>query len=202
MYTLPDLPYKPEALEPYLDAETMLLHHGKHHATYVNSLNEALVGHEELATQPVDALIADLSKVPEAIRTKVRNFGGGHANHSLFWTVMAPATGSDGPEGKLRIAIEQAFGNFDEFRERFGKAAMGRFGSGWAWLVVEGGALSIMDTANQDSPLSQGKHPILTLDVWEHAYYLKYRNRRAEYVSAWWNVVDWRRVAELYEQAR
>ncbi len=197
MHELPKLPYGYDALEPYIDAKTMEIHHSKHHQAYVNKLNEALSKHPELAEKPLAELLADLSAVPEDIRTAVRNNGGGHLNHSVFWTLMAPpAQGGGGePQVELAAVIASAFGDFVKFKEGFSLAATGRFGSGWAWLVLGGdGKLAITSTANQDSPLSDGMKPILGLDVWEHAYYLKYQNRRPEYIEAWWNVVNWPQV--------
>jgi Fe-Mn family superoxide dismutase len=199
MFTLPELPYAFAALEPFIDERTMQIHHGKHHATYVKNLNDALVGQQELLSMPVEELIADLSKIPEAVRTKVRNNGGGHANHSLFWQCMAPASGSK-PSEKLIGALTTSFGGFSQFQEAFAAAALGRFGSGWVWLIRDAGKLSIIDTPNQDSPLMEGKTPILGLDVWEHAYYLKYQNVRAEYVKQWWNVVNWSEVDRRFSQ--
>lgn len=201
MYTLPELPYAYDALMPHIDEETMHIHHDKHHATYVKNLNDALVGQTDLLALPVEKLIADLSQVPEAIRTKVRNNGGGHANHSLFWTIMGPHAGGV-PVGAIATAINATFGSFATFQEKFSAAALGHFGSGWAWLVVDGGKLSITDTSNQDSPLTDGKTPILTIDVWEHAYYLKYKNMRVDYIKAWWNVVQWASVNKRLAEAR
>lgn len=197
MFTLPDLPYTYDALETAIDEQTMHIHHDKHHAAYVKNLNDALTGHDDLLAMDIDELIANLSKVPETIRTKVRNNGGGHANHSLFWKIMKPHRGGQ-PTGELASTLDDMFGNFKTFQEKFSQAAMGRFGSGWAWLVIDGGELTITDTPNQDSPLMDGKTPILGLDVWEHAYYLKYQNRRADYISAWWQVVDWEEVAKRF----
>lgn len=197
MFTLPDLPYAYNALEPYIDERTMQIHHDKHHAAYVKNLNDALAGQDALLAMPIDQLIADLSKVPEAVRTKARNNGGGHANHALFWQIMAPKAGGK-PGGNLAAAIDASFGSFEQFVEKFSNAAMGRFGSGWAWLINDGGTLSIMDTPNQDSPVMEGKTPILGLDVWEHAYYLKYQNMRADYIKAWWNVVNWSEVEKRF----
>ncbi|MCB1018441.1 MAG: superoxide dismutase [Bryobacterales bacterium] len=199
-YTLPDLPYAPTALEPHIDARTMEIHHGKHHAAYINNVNKALEGHDELAAMSVEDLVANLAKVPEGIRTAVRNNGGGHANHSLFWTVMGPGKGG-APGGDLGAAITQAFGSFDDFKTKFAGAAATRFGSGWAWLSVDGGKLVVESTANQDSPLTDGRTPILGLDVWEHAYYLNYQNRRPDYISAFWNVVNWDEVAKRFKAA-
>lgn len=204
-YTLPKLPYAYDALEPHVDAKTMEIHHTKHHQTYVDKLNEAVDG-TPLADKPVEELIRDLDAVPEAKRGAVRNHGGGHANHSLFWTVMGPDGGGQ-PDGDLAKAIDSDLGGFDKFKEAFTKAAVGRFGSGWAWLVVDGqGKLAIEDSGNQDSPLMKGvgsgNTPILGLDVWEHAYYLKYQNRRPEYIAAFYNVIDWKEVARRYAEAK
>ena len=194
-HTLPPLPYPANALEPHIDAQTMEIHHGKHHTTYVTNLNAALEKAPELADKPIDALLRDLSAVPEAIRTAVRNNGGGHWNHSQFWKSMAPNAGG-APTGRLADAIASAFGDFEKFKEQFSAAGAGRFGSGWVWLNNEGGKLSISSSPNQDNPLMDGKPaPILGLDVWEHAYYLKYQNRRPDYMKAWWNVVNWTEVA-------
>lgn len=193
MFTVPDLPYAFNALDPHIDERTMQIHHDKHHATYVKNLNDALAGHEEWLAMSVEDIVINLAKVPSEIQAKVRNNAGGHANHSLFWQIMGPKAGGK-PTGKIGTAIDGAFGSFDQFAEKFGAAALGRFGSGWAWLVVDNGKLSIMDTPNQDSPLTEGKTPILGLDVWEHAYYLKYQNMRADYIKAWWNVVNWTEV--------
>lgn len=200
-YTLPQLPYAYDALEPYIDKETMNIHHTKHHNTYVTNLNKALEGHDDLASKSVEDLISDLNAVPEEIRTAVRNNGGGHANHSLFWTLLSSNGGGE-PKGALLDAINSKFGSFEKFKEQFAAAAAGRFGSGWAWLVVNNGELEITSTPNQDNPLSEGKKPVLGLDVWEHAYYLKYQNRRPEYISAFWNVVNWDEVEKLYEAAK
>ena len=189
-HQLPSLPYAFDALEPHIDAQTMQIHHGKHHQAYINNLNAALEAHPDLQAKSVEDLIKDLNALPEAIRTAVRNNGGGHANHSLFWTLMAPNAGG-APTGKAADAITGAFGTFDAFKEQFAKAATTRFGSGWAWLLDLGGKLVIESTPNQDSPLMEGKKPILGLDVWEHAYYLKYQNRRPDYIGAFWNVVNW-----------
>ena len=202
-HELPPLPYAYDALDPHVDAKTMEIHHSKHHQAYVNNLNKALEGQSALADKPLDQILADLSSVPEKIRTAVRNNGGGHWNHSLFWTVMAPNKGGE-PKGPLADVMASCFGSFAKFKEQFAAAAMGRFGSGWAWLgVKEDASLCICSTANQDNPLMKGMvdcacQPILGLDVWEHAYYLKYQNRRADYVGAWWNVVDWDAVAERF----
>ncbi len=200
-FTLPDLPYAHDALEPHIDTRTMQIHHGKHHQGYTNKLNAALEGHDDLQGKSVEDILRDIDAVPEAIRGAVRNNGGGYANHSLFWTVMAPDGGGE-PSGDLANAINDAFGSFDAFKTQFAAAATGRFGSGWAWLAVDGdGNLEVYSTANQDSPYMQGHTPILGLDVWEHAYYLNYQNRRPDYVSAWWNVVNWGQVAANYDAA-
>lgn len=200
-FELPQLPYAYDALEPHIDRETMNIHHTKHHNTYVTNLNKALEGHADLQGKSLDELISNLDAVPESIRTAVRNNGGGHANHSLFWKILSP-NGGGTPSGELLEAINKKFGSFDAFKEEFTKAATGRFGSGWAWLVVNNGELEVTSTPNQDSPLMEGKTPILGLDVWEHAYYLKYQNRRPEYISAFWNVVNWDEVAKLYSEAK
>ncbi len=201
-FELPKLPYDFNALEPYIDARTMEIHYTKHHQGYVNKLNAALEKHPELQGKSIEELLRGLDSVPEDIRTAVRNNGGGHFNHSLFWPVMSP-NGGGKPGGELAKAIEGAFGSFDSFKEQFSATAAGVFGSGWAWLVVDGGgALSITSTPNQDSPLSRGLTPILGLDVWEHAYYLKYQNRRPEYIENWWNVVNWDQVAKNLAAAR
>jgi len=197
MHELPKLPYALDALEPHIDARTMEIHHGKHHAAYVANLNKALEGHDALAAKSVEDLISDLASVPEAIRGAVRNNGGGHANHTLFWDVMGPGGGGE-PSGALADAIRRGFGSFDELKSKINAAGMTRFGSGWTWLVKDGGKLAVMSTPNQDSPLSEGKTPILGIDVWEHAYYLHYQNRRADYLAAWWNVVDWNKVAARF----
>ena len=197
-YKLPDLAYAQDALEPYVDAATMGFHHDKHHAAYVNNLNKALEGHPELQGTDLYALLSDLDSVPADIRGAVRNNGGGHANHSLFWKVMKPGAGGV-PSGKLAEAIDSTFGSFDAFKEQFTKAGMTQFGSGWAWLSVDSnGGLVVSSTPNQDTPLSAGMIPVLGLDVWEHAYYLKYQNLRGNYISAWWQVVDWDAVASNY----
>ncbi len=200
-YTLPDLPYAYDALEPYIDAETMHLHHDKHHNTYVTNLNGAIEKHPELGEKSVEELISDMDVIPEDIRTAVRNNGGGHANHSFFWEIMAPNAGGE-PTGAIKAAIDEAFGSFDKMKEEFKTAATGRFGSGWAWLIVDGGKLAITSTPNQDSPLMDGKIPVLGLDVWEHAYYLKYKNVRPDYIAAFWNVVNWDKVNEHFENAK
>ncbi len=192
-HQLPPLPYGFDALEPHIDAQTMQIHHGKHHQAYINNLNTALEKHPQLADKKVEDLIKDLAAVPEDIRTTVRNNGGGHANHTLFWQILGPNAGG-APTGAIADVIGSTFGGFDAFKEQFAKAAVGRFGSGWAWLVKSGGKYAIESTANQDSPLMDGKYPVFGLDVWEHAYYLKYQNRRPDYISAWWNVVNWAEV--------
>jgi superoxide dismutase, Fe-Mn family len=191
-HTLPPLPYDYKALEPHIDEQTMKLHHDRHHAAYVNNLNEALAKHPDLQKRSLDDLLKDLQAVPEDIRTTVRNNGGGHANHTLFWQIMGPGGGQ--PTGPAAEALKSAFGSFDAFKKELSGAASRVFGSGWAWLVDAGGQLSIETTPNQDTPLMQGRRPVLGLDVWEHAYYLKYQNRRAEYIEAWWNVVNWNEV--------
>ena len=196
-FTLPPLPYDFGALEPHIDAKTMEIHHGKHHQTYVNNLNAAIEKAPELANKSLDDLMRNVNKAPEAVRTAIRNNGGGHWNHSLFWQLMAPKAGGE-PSGNLGSAIKSAFGDFAKFREQFGAAGVGRFGSGWAWLVNNGGKLSITSTPNQDNPLMEGQTPILGLDVWEHAYYLKYQNRRPDYIQAWWNVVNWAEIQKRF----
>jgi Fe-Mn family superoxide dismutase len=197
-HQLPSLPYPFEALEPHIDAQTMQIHHGKHHQAYVNNLNAALEAHPDLQGKSVEDLIKDLNALPEAIRTAVRNNGGGHANHTLFWTLMKP-NGGGAPTGKAAEAITGTFGSFDAFKEQMNKGGAGRFGSGWVWLVRSSGKLAIESTANQDSPIMEGKTPILGIDVWEHAYYLKYQNRRPDYVTAWWNVVNWDAVNRRFK---
>ncbi len=200
-FELPPLPYAEDALEPHIDARTMSIHHDKHHAGYTNNLNNALEGHDDLAGKSIEDLLGDLDSVPEGIRTAVRNNGGGYANHSLFWSIMGP-DGGGAPAGDLAAAIDSAFGSFDAFKEAFSKAAGTRFGSGWAWLYVDGdGNLAVTSTPNQDTPLMDGNTPILGLDVWEHAYYLNYQNRRGDYVAAWWNIVNWDAVAENFAAA-
>jgi superoxide dismutase, Fe-Mn family len=200
-FELPQLPYAYDALEPHIDKETMNIHHTKHHNTYVTNLNNALEGNEELLSKTVEEVVANLDAVPEAARTAVRNNGGGHANHSLFWQVISPNGGGE-PTGELAEAINSKFGGFEGFKEEFSKAATTRFGSGWAWLVVNNGELEVTSTPNQDSPLMEGKTPILGLDVWEHAYYLNYQNRRPEYIGAFWNVVNWEEVNNRYTSAK
>jgi Fe-Mn family superoxide dismutase len=200
-HELPPLPYSFDALEPHIDAKTMEIHHDKHHATYVSKLNEALEGHPDLQRKSITELLSDLNAVPEKIRTAVRNNGGGHFNHSMFWKLMKKGGGGQ-PPGELGSAIGSAFGSFDEFKSKLEAKAVGQFGSGWGWLVVRGGKLEIVSTPNQDNPVMDGSKPILGVDVWEHAYYLKYQNRRPDYLKAWWNVVDWNQVAENFSKAR
>lgn len=200
-HTLPVLPYAFTALEPHIDARTMEIHYTKHHQAYINNLNAAIEKHPELAEKTVEELVADLDMVPDDIRTAVRNNGGGHLNHSMFWEMMAPAAGGK-PSGELLAGLEKAFGSFEKFTEAFAQAAATRFGSGWAWLIVDGKELSVVSTANQDNPVTDGKTPILGLDVWEHAYYLHYQNRRPDYVKAWWNLVNWAEVEKRYRESR
>ena len=201
-FALPELGYAYDALEPHIDARTMEIHHGKHHAGYTKKLNDALEGHTDLHGKSAEALLADLGSIPEAIRTAVRNNGGGYVNHALFWDIMRPG-GASAPSGDLASAVDGAFGSFDAFKEKLQGAAGGQFGSGWGWLAVDGsGGLKVLSTPNQDSPISQGLTPILGVDVWEHAYYLHYQNRRPDYLSAWWNVVNWDVVGERYADAR
>jgi Fe-Mn family superoxide dismutase len=200
-FELPQLPYAENALEPHIDKETMNIHHTRHHNTYVTNLNNALAGNEELLSKSVEEVIANLDAVPEAARTAVRNNGGGHANHSLFWQILSP-NGGGAPTGELADAISSKFGSFESFKEEFAKAATTRFGSGWAWLSVNNSELEVSSTPNQDSPLMEGKTPILGLDVWEHAYYLNYQNKRPDYISAFWNVVNWDEVSKRYSQAK
>ncbi len=200
--TLPALPYAYDALEPHIDARTMQIHHTGHHAAYVNNLNKALESAPELQQRRVEELLANnLALVPENIKTAVRNNGGGHVNHTMFWEIMGPNAGGQ-PVGNVAQAINAAFGGFSQFREKVNAAAAGRFGSGWAWLVRQGNKLDIISTANQDSPFMEGKYPVMGLDVWEHAYYLKYQNRRADYISAWWNVVNWKAVEDRFNSAK
>jgi Fe-Mn family superoxide dismutase len=201
-FTLPQLPYASDALEPYIDKMTMEIHHGKHHGAYVTNVNKALESAPDLAHKSLEELLANnCAIVPENIRTAVRNNGGGHANHSMFWTIMAPNAGGE-PSGELASAISSTFGSFAGFKEKFNAAATTRFGSGWAWLVEAGGKLDIISTANQDSPIMEGKFPVMGLDVWEHAYYLKYQNRRPEYIAAWWSVVNWPAVAARFKNKK
>ena len=196
-HTLPALPYDFAALEPHIDAQTMQIHHGKHHAAYVNNLNAAIEKHPDLAAKSAEDLIKNLSAVPEDIRTAVRNNGGGHVNHTMFWQIMGPGKGG-APSGAAGEAITSAFGSFDSFKEQMNKGGAGRFGSGWVWLVKAGGKLSVESTANQDNPMMEGKTPVFGIDVWEHAYYLKYQNRRPDYLAAWWNVVNWDAVNKRF----
>ena len=198
-HELPALPYAFDALEPFIDTMTMQIHHGKHHAAYVTNLNAALEPYKDLQALSIDELVRNLANVPESIRTAVRNNGGGHANHAMFWQIMAPKAGGD-PSGPLADAIKGSFGSFEAFKAEFKKAALGRFGSGWAWLVNAGGKLTIESTPNQDSPVMEGRQVVMGIDVWEHAYYLKYQNRRADYVDAWWSVVNWGDVAKRYSR--
>lgn len=200
-YQLPELPYAYDALVPHIDEETMYLHYEKHHNTYVNNLNAAIEKHPEFGTKTIEELVAVINEVPEDIRTAVRNNGGGHANHSFFWKIMSPNGGGE-PVGELKAAIDETFGSFDEFKAQFKAAAAARFGSGWAWLVVDNGNLAIMSTANQDNPLMEGKTPVFGLDVWEHAYYLKYHNVRPNYIDAFWNIVNWEQANENYLAAK
>ena len=199
-FTLPPLPYDFAALEPHIDAKTMEIHHGKHHQTYVNNLNAAIEKAPDLAKKSLDDLMRSVNTVPESVRTAVRNNGGGHWNHSMFWQIMGPKAGGE-PGGNLGNAIRSAFGDFAKFREQFSAAGVGRFGSGWAWVINSGGKLSISSTPNQDNPLMEGQRAIMGLDVWEHAYYLKYQNRRPDYITAWWNVVNWKEVEKRFSQA-
>jgi len=200
--TLPPLPYAFDALEPYIDKMTMEIHHGKHHGTYVTNLNKALESAPNLAGKTLEELLANnLSLVPENIRTAVRNNGGGHLNHSMFWQIMAPQAGGQ-PSGHLAEALQSTFGSLGQFQEKFTAAALGRFGSGWAWLTAQGGKLDIYSTANQDNPVMEGKYPVMGLDVWEHAYYLKYQNRRAEYITAWWKVVNWAEIEKRFNTVK
>jgi len=201
-HTLPALPYAPDALEPHIDAQTMQIHHGKHHQAYVTNLNTALDKAPEVKDKSLDDLLRNLNSVPEAVRTAVRNNGGGHWNHSMFWQIMAPNAGGP-PSGSIADAITKSFGGFDKLKEQVAAAATARFGSGWVWLVVDkGGALKIETTPNQDNPLMEGRTAVMGLDVWEHAYYLKYQNRRPDYVSAWWNVVNWKEISKRFDAAR
>ena len=200
MHTLPKLPYAYDDLEPHIDARTMEIHHTKHHQAYIDKLNGAIKG-TEFENMDVNKLLKQLNKVPENIRTTVRNHGGGHSNHTFFWQIMSPDGGGE-PSGKVGDGINETFGSFDKFKEVFANAAVSRFGSGWAWLMVEDGRLGITSTPNQDTPVMDGKKVVLGLDVWEHAYYLKYQNRRPDYIAAWWNVVNWDKVNELFEEAK
>jgi Fe-Mn family superoxide dismutase len=201
VFTLPPLPYAYDALEPYIDKMTMEIHHTKHHSAYIANLNAAIEKHPSFADKPLEELVLGLDKLPEDIRTAVRNNGGSHFNHSLFWTIMGPNCGGE-PKGALAKAIDAAFGDFASFKATFNQAAISRFGSGWAWLGLKNGKLTVLSTPNQDVPMMDGLTPILTNDVWEHAYYLKYQNRRAEYVNNWWNVVNWDEVTRRYEATK
>ncbi len=201
-YSLPPLPYPSNALEPHIDAQTMEIHHGKHHNTYITKLNDALKDHPDLQGKPIEELLGMIDSIPEAIRGPVRNNGGGHANHSLFWTIMKPG-GGGAPTGDLAKAIDAELGGFESFKDAFSKAGANQFGSGWAWLsVTKDGKLSVFSTPNQDSPLMQGQTPILGLDVWEHAYYLKYQNKRPDYIASWWNTINWEEVDRRYKAAK
>lgn len=201
-FTLPSLPYAFDALEPHIDAKTMEIHHGKHHQAYINKANAALEGHPELASKSVEELLRGLSNLPDSIRGAINNHGGGHANHSIFWSIMKPGGGGQ-PSGELGDAINSTFGGFDAFKEKFSAAATGQFGSGWAWLSLDSsGKLHVSGWANQDSPYTKNHEPLLGIDVWEHAYYLNYQNRRPDYVAAWWNVVDWAAVSKRYAAAK
>ena len=201
-FKLPDLDYPYDALEPHIDKMTMEIHHTKHHQTYVDNLNKAVEGYKEYQEMDIKELIAKLNSLPEEIKTAVRNNGGGHLNHSIFWKIMSPNGGGE-PVGEVAKKIDEDLGGFDKFKEKFKKAALGRFGSGWAWLVVnKDGKFEIVSTPNQDNPVSEGKEPLLGIDVWEHAYYLKYQNRRADYIDAWFNVVDWNKVEERYKEIK
>jgi Fe-Mn family superoxide dismutase len=199
-FQLPPLPYSFDALEPYIDAKTMEIHHDKHHGAYVTNVNKALDGHSDLQKLSIEELLASLNQVPENIRTTVRNNGGGHANHSMFWTIMKKGGGGE-PKGELADAIKKTFGSFADFKTKFAQTGAGRFGSGWAWLFIQNGKLVLDSTPNQDNPIMSGGKPVMGLDVWEHAYYLKYQNRRPEYIEAWWNVVNWDQIAENYKKA-
>ena len=200
-YEVPALPYDYAALEPHIDAETMKLHHDKHHQAYVNNLNAAIEKHPDLAKHAAEDLLRNLNNIPEDIRTAVRNNGGGHVNHTMFWSIMKPGGGGE-PTGKIAEQIKKDFGDFATFKTQFNQAAAKQFGSGWGWLIWDGGKLAITTSANQDSPLSQGKYPILGNDVWEHAYYLKYQNRRPDYLAAWWNTANWDEINKRFEQAQ
>ncbi|MFP5352293.1 MAG: superoxide dismutase [Actinomycetota bacterium] len=200
-YSLPDLPYDYSALEPHIDAKTMEIHHTKHHQTYIDKLNAAIEGKDDLQYDNVDDLLKNFDSVPEDVKTPVRNHGGGHSNHTLFWSIMGPDGGGE-PSGEVASAIDDAFGSFKEFREKFNTAATNHFGSGWAWLVLDAGKVDVISLPNQDSPFMQGKVPLLGLDVWEHAYYLKYQNKRPDYIEAWWNVVNWDEVNKRLTAAR
>jgi Fe-Mn family superoxide dismutase len=200
-YTLPPLPYPTDALEPSIDKMTMEIHHGRHHKAYVDNLNKALEGHADLSNKPIEQLLREINRVPENIRQAAINNGGGHANHTMFWEIMAKGAGGK-PTGPLKDDLDKTFGDFAAFQQKLKEAALGRFGSGWAWLVLADGQLQVLSTANQDSPYMKGQVPILGIDVWEHAYYLKYQNKRADYVDAWWNVVNWSAVAKRLSDAK
>jgi superoxide dismutase, Fe-Mn family len=200
-FKLPELPYAANALEPHIDAKTMEIHHGKHHAAYTNKLNEALEKHAELQSKSIEDLLRGIETVPEDIRGAVRNNGGGYANHAMFWEIMGPNGGGE-PSGGLADAIRRKFGSFDEFKQQVNAAGAGQFGSGWAWLVAGSGGIEVYSTPNQDSPLMKGDRPILGVDVWEHAYYLKYQNRRPDYLEAWWNTVNWDEIGKRYDEAQ
>lgn len=200
-YTLPPLPYPADALEPHIDKTTMEIHHGRHHKAYVDNLNKALTGHPNLESKPIAQLLREINQVPENIRNAVRNNGGGHANHTMFWEIMGPHAGGK-PSGPLADDINASFGDFATFQTKVKEAATGRFGSGWAWLVYAGGKLQVISSANQDSPYMEGQAPVMGLDVWEHAYYLKYQNKRPDYIDAWWHVVNWTAVAQRYSEAK
>lgn len=200
-FSLAPLPYPFDALAPHIDAKTMEIHHGKHHNAYVTNLNKALEAHADLAAKPIEDILRNIAQVPEAVRQAVINNGGGHANHTLFWNIMGPNCGGT-PSGEIGAAINSAFGSFDAFKEKVSTAGATRFGSGWAWLAIKDGKLEVFSTANQDSPYMTGHTPLLGIDVWEHAYYLNYQNRRPDYIAAWWNTVNWRKVDELYKAAK
>ncbi len=200
-FSLPALPYALDALTPHIDAKTMEIHHGKHHQAYITNANKALEAHADLAAKPLDRLLKEIASAPDAVRQPLINNAGGHANHSLFWEIMGPGAGGT-PAGAIGDAIKATFGSFDAFKEKFATAATTRFGSGWAWLAFKDGKLEVFSTANQDSPIMTGHAPLMGLDVWEHAYYLNYQNRRPDYVAAWWNVVNWKKVDELYQAAK
>lgn len=200
-FKLPELKYSYDALEPHIDGLTMETHYSKHHKGYVDNLNKALEGHSKFQKMSIEEILKSLDELPEEIRTAVRNNGGGHYNHTLFWEIMSPDGGGK-PDGELAKKIDEDLGGFDKFKEELKKAALGRFGSGWAWLVLNNGKLEIVSTPNQDNPISDGKPPILGIDVWEHAYYLKYKNLRADYIDAWWNVVDWKKVSEIFDKVK
>lgn len=200
-FSLAPLPYPFDALAPHIDAKTMEIHHGKHHNAYVTNLNKALEAHADLAAKPIEDILRNISQVPEAVRQAVINNGGGHANHTLFWNIMGPNCGGT-PSGEIGAAINSTFGSFDAFKEKVSTAGATRFGSGWAWLAIKDGKLEVFSTANQDSPYMTGHTPLLGIDVWEHAYYLNYQNRRPDYIAAWWNTVNWRKVDELYKAAK